>query len=431
MTQGTYGKGNSPNELAFVEPDYVKIYNIDLEYDFDAVKARWWWIPEGTLRHMVSWGGQMVRAQTGEVSTRKRRTITPEQEEEIIAAADAAGMVSGVGVPWGVSDHLVRTLFRERGRDFPKKTYERRAAEQRDRREARKVESMSVPPVSIRENRPVAVVPQIIPRRTAFDTVMIADHASGMSPEVMASKYEMPLETVISHVKRLGLADRKFPEARIENNTEAVASQPRQMVVERFVPPDEVIRSDRLAGMSHREMAEKYGVSSPCVTKHLTRLGLVGEGVTQVVIDSGPRKRGRERKVPPDDTILAEHAAGMSPSDMAGRYGVSYVTAVAHFKRLGLYRKHRRAESAQELQVAAPQEEILPMPRPEPVQKKPVKAPLPDIAPAESTLQSVHPAKTSEEADLDFMILAARICTGAKCSPMTAVGIVSAWRAMR
>ena len=312
MTQGTYGKGNSPNELAFVEPDYVKIYNIDLEYDFDAVKARWWWIPEGTLRHMVSWGGQMVRAQTGEVSTRKRRTITPEQEEEIIAAADAAGMVSGVGVPWGVSDHLVRTLFRERGRDFPKKTYERRAAEQRDRREARKAESMSMPPVSIRGPRPAA--------------------------------------------------------ANIPEKQQA----PKRWGKERKVPADEVIRADREAGMSTSDMAARYGVTGPCVYSHLKRLNLltgVQVAETSILPKASPAS-ANPSPLSEDAPVPAAHVVDSALSGAAN----------------------------------------------------PIEPPI-------STRTSS--SRTADEADLDFMILAARICTGAKCSPMTAVGIVSAWRAMR
>ena len=141
-----------------------------------------------------------------------------------------------------------------------------------------------------------------IPRKTAFDAVILADHAAGMSREEMANKYDTTLEGLMVHLRRVGI-EPALPAAQPVEEVEAekvvpmaapvgvspkvkrpspppskppVQSRDAYFEKAKFTPSDDVIREDRLSGLSTYAMAAKYGVSQPIVHRHLMRLGMAG-----------------------------------------------------------------------------------------------------------------------------------------------------------
>lgn len=120
---------------------------------------------------------------------------------------------------------------------------------------------------------------------------------------------------------------------------------------------------------------------------------------------------GMERKVPSDAVIRADHAAGLTQAQMCAKYGVKGIDY--HLKRLGLSKSRPAVTQPAPVVTAVPVEATpapAPVAPPSPVAQRPVSAPLPEVE------------------DLDLMILAARIVSGAGCDASTAISIVRAWR---
>lgn len=240
-----------------------------------------------------------------------------------MAAAVAAGKVAGIGVPFGVSDSLVRTLFRERGLDYPKTGYAVRCARahatRRERNAALPAQTRTLIPYIGQEGSNVVSMPLSI---------------RGPLPPSVAAPKPAPVPA---------------------------PSRKGTWGMERKAPADSVIRADHAAGMTISQMTEKYGISS--ISYHLKRLGLSKNRAAgpQTLIDVSPTPPAVPESLPIEAT-------------------------------------------------PAPAPVAPPPPASQPVAQRPVPAPLPEVE------------------DLDLMILAARIVTGAGCDASTAISIVRSWR---
>ncbi|MDP3408062.1 hypothetical protein [Bosea sp. (in: a-proteobacteria)] len=303
-------RGSENNtDLAYEKPNPIKVYEISRDYGAEAAAARWFWLTPKAVQKIAQQGHEMTRGVTGERKAGPRRKTNPEQEDAIIAAATAAGKVHGIGVPFGVSDSLVRTLFRERGLEYPKTDYAVRAARgkatRRERNAAFPAQTRTLIPYIGQEGSNVVSMP-----------ISIRGHAL---PSVAAAK--------------------------------------------------------------------------------------------PATVTSDPSKGtwGMERKVPADGVIRADHAAGMTPSEMCRQYGVKGMDY--HLKRLGLSKS--RPVVTQPAPVVAPAH----------VEATPAPAPV-----APTVAQRPAPAPLPEVEDLDLMILAARIVSAAGCDAPTAISIVRSWR---
>lgn len=217
-----------------------------------------------------------------------------------------------------------------------------------------------------------------IPRRTAFDAVILADHAAGLSREAMARKYDTTPAGLEVHLRRVGLL------APIPSTASA-------------------------------EFVEQVVIEAPKAEAP----------VTPVPVPSRPPPAPEpKRQFPSDEELLADRAEGMTHAVIARKYGCSLTTLGAALKRLGVA-KGRWPEG----RYVPPPELVRPKGPPRRSRKAKQAAevaPKPEPPAAEPDLP-----RTAAEADLDSMILAAKVCMGAKCTPATAIGIVTTWRAMK
>lgn len=297
----------------YERPDPVKVAQIVDGYGLDIACERWSWLTADSLRGIAKEGREVLRGKVGERPVHWKRQTTPEQEQAIMVAATEAGKIAGVGAAFGVSDSLVRTLFRERGLPYPKMSVEARNAKAHATRRAR-------------------------------------EPGRNWSPRV--------LEQIARHTQSSG---------------SNVVSMP--ISIRGTLPPSVAAKP-----------------VAPTIRKGTW---------------------GVQRKVPPDHVIRADHASGMTQSQMCAKYGVKGIDY--HLKRLGLSKSRPVVAQPAPVVAAAPVEATpapapVAPPSPVPVAQRPVPAPLPEVE------------------DLDLMILAARIVSGAGCDAPTAISIVRAWR---
>jgi hypothetical protein len=114
----------------------------------------------------------------------------------------------------------------------------------------------------------------------------------------------------------------------------------------------------------------------------------------------------RKRRVPADDVMIADCAAGMRPRQMAEKYGVTDGTVYPHLRRLGLVqgRKFRPAEQV------------------------PASAPTEPASQWQEQDVMVCPAAEASTPNLDRLVLVAELMRRASVDARTAVEIVKATR---
>ncbi|UYW28297.1 hypothetical protein OKC48_07220 [Methylorubrum extorquens] len=100
-----------------VRPDPVRVYRQSVSHGYESCRLRWWWMSKSDLSRMISQGRAIT---VGERSAKARRTLTVEQEAEVVAVALELGGVLYAAEALGLSESLVRTILRERGVDYPR-----------------------------------------------------------------------------------------------------------------------------------------------------------------------------------------------------------------------------------------------------------------------------------------------------------------------
>jgi DNA-directed RNA polymerase specialized sigma24 family protein len=275
----------------FDDLPHVKIAQIAEGYGYQAVYERWNWASDGTLQDSIVYGRGILRRQAGLPPQRPRgRKTTPEQEEQIVGIALARRDVKGAGKAFGVSDELVRTLFFERGQDYPRKNGSQRTASVAIAYANRRL-AKGYPPITEESLR--------------------ADVAARMRTETMAAKYGIAAATLRKHAVKLG----------VELN-----------------PP----RADRVVmllayegGESIIDIAKRLDLSTAYVRDCLTGLGAF-EPRSPSTEGKKAKARGRLSAA----TLRADLNEGLRVTEIAQRRGVS-TTAVRSLMSKKAWRANR------------------------------------------------------------------------------------------
>lgn len=101
----------------YESPDPRRVYELSLRLDFDLLAERYGWLDRKQVGRLVSQGRAMT---VGGPASTARRTLTPEQQREVVAAVHELGGVTYAARAYGVGEYLVRTLVREAGTAYPR-----------------------------------------------------------------------------------------------------------------------------------------------------------------------------------------------------------------------------------------------------------------------------------------------------------------------
>ncbi|WP_267358611.1 MULTISPECIES: hypothetical protein [unclassified Methylobacterium] len=104
-----------------------------------AALERWHWLSWDAIQKIGLYGRQIRRARLGVIVRSATRSTTPEQEAAAVEAAQRLGSLKGGAESVGLSEAVVRRVFRERGLPVPtmsRSEVSRRAAETRHGRAA-------------------------------------------------------------------------------------------------------------------------------------------------------------------------------------------------------------------------------------------------------------------------------------------------------
>jgi hypothetical protein len=110
--------------LIHIEPTPRKLYELSLAVDFEHLAERFYWIDRTRIGRLISQGRANA---TGEPAPTARRTLTLQQQREVVAAVHELGGISYAARAYGLGEALVRTLVREAGPTYPRAS--RRAAD--------------------------------------------------------------------------------------------------------------------------------------------------------------------------------------------------------------------------------------------------------------------------------------------------------------
>lgn len=281
----------SVDEYAYATPDPVTVARILAGYGMDAVAARWPWKSTVALGKIAQQGREIMRGQSATPVRPARRAIPVETEERILHLARALGSSALAAQGLGVSESLVRTIHRERGLPIPTLPAAVRCAKSAATLKARRAGGEAKP------------APAYAPRSCDAEAVLAAWRAGRTVKEIAAEQ-------------GCSIA----PIYRVLSGRGAIKGVPKKL------PPDDVIRADLLAGMGQHAMAKKYGTTRGTVCHRIAAMGLQGASAI-------PRST---RKLPDDQTLRADRLAGLTLRAAAARYGVSRSVVGKHWKRLGL-----------------------------------------------------------------------------------------------
>lgn len=280
---------SSTDDYAYAAPDPVAVAKLVDSHGMDAACARWHWKTSSALSGIAKEGRSILRGRSGDLVRPARRTTTPEVETRILYLARATGSASLAARGMGVSESLVRTLHVERGLEIPTlpaSVHCAKAAATRRARGSGEEPARSYKPRTLDEDR------------------VLADWRAGKTVKEMVAAYGG------SHA----------PIYRLLSSRGAIKG------VAKKLPDDAVIQADVLAGMGQHAMAKKYGCTRGAVCFRIKELGLIGKSAI-------PRS---VRKLPPDDVLRADRAAGLTLRPAAALYGVSSSVVGKHWKRLGI-----------------------------------------------------------------------------------------------
>ncbi|WP_298961467.1 hypothetical protein [uncultured Methylobacterium sp.] len=96
-----------------IDPDPLKVYALVISHGIEAAFERWGWLPKPAIGRLAERGRATVQGGRSAVNT--RRTQTPAQEREIVAAVVELGGVDYAARSHGVSATLVTKLLVEHG----------------------------------------------------------------------------------------------------------------------------------------------------------------------------------------------------------------------------------------------------------------------------------------------------------------------------
>lgn len=102
---------------AYARPDPVRVARTLAGYGIEAVLELWPSRSEDALRGLAAEGRAILRGRTSERP--KARFLSPEQEDLLVQRTMSLKRVTLAALEAGVSEHLVRTIFREKGLRYP------------------------------------------------------------------------------------------------------------------------------------------------------------------------------------------------------------------------------------------------------------------------------------------------------------------------
>lgn len=171
---------------------------------------------------------------------------------------------------------------------------------------------------------------------------IIYDYESGMNLTQIGKKFGVSQGTIKRRLIGAGVYQHNRVIRRmIEATSEATRVQKIKDRERKMINlPLEQVISDYQSGMSPVELAEKYGVSYGTITKRLK--------------EAGVRKiTAKERNMMnfPLEQVISEHQSGMSPIDLGEKYGVSHGTITKRLKEVGVYLERGRGRKKIDLPV--------------------------------------------------------------------------------
>lgn len=304
-----------------------KIAEIAGSYGFAAACERWHWASSGTISDAIIYGRGQMRREAGLPPMRPPgRKTTPEQETAIMAAAVAKGSIIGVGQRFGYTEDFVRSLFFERGLDYPRKTDGDRGRSVQAHHEAKRL-AKGFPPITadslrqdIAEGRrlPQMVVKyglslaamrkrarglgvQFAPERLDHAAALKA-YEAGESVKVIAEQNGKSMDHVRRVLDELGA----FKPHRVAPPPPPKAKRRRPVTLAH-------VRADIAEGLTVKEIADRRKVSVATIYSRLAVIGLK------------PNRKSRpNRRMPPRHELIARRTAGERIRDIAASCGVSH-----------------------------------------------------------------------------------------------------------
>jgi len=98
-------------------PDPRRVYELSLKLDFDLLAERYGWLDRKQVGRLVSQGRAMT---VGGPAATAKRTLSAEQQREVVAAVHELGGVTYAARAYGLGEYLVRTLVLEHGGTYPR-----------------------------------------------------------------------------------------------------------------------------------------------------------------------------------------------------------------------------------------------------------------------------------------------------------------------
>lgn len=112
----------------------------------------------------------------------------------------------------------------------------------------------------------------------------------------------------------------------------------------RIIPPDEVILADIAAGLRNFEIAEKLKCSPDAIGVHVRKYKLRADAATQASTkEKLARPPKNRRKMPLPEGLQADIDAGLTNKEIAAKYGVAMNTRTTFITANGLGRGLQRA----------------------------------------------------------------------------------------
>ena len=152
---------------------------------------------------------------------------------------------------------------------------------------------------------------------------IIYDYGSGMTLTDIGKKYGVYKDTIRNRLEEAGVYQLHMREAKVSLKRELEPKLFEQRGRGKINLPVERVIYDYGSGMTHAELAEKYGVST----------GVIGSRLREAGVRGRQRGRGRGKINLPMDQIWFDYESGMTVSELAEKYGVSPPTIRTRLKR--------------------------------------------------------------------------------------------------
>ncbi|WP_342163181.1 hypothetical protein [Methylobacterium sp. SD21] len=107
----------SMDQALHERPDPVKVYRQSITHGFDSCAGRWWWCSRTDLGRLISQGRAII---VGKRSAKARRSLTAEQEADVVATVQELGGVAYAASALSLNESIIRTVLREKGVAYPR-----------------------------------------------------------------------------------------------------------------------------------------------------------------------------------------------------------------------------------------------------------------------------------------------------------------------